>query len=248
MRPSIAALSMISLSLAFILSPNAIAADHSSDWHCITDHLEEAIRLNTERRDLYSSLTDGESEAISDALISSEEALLKNLKPTLPLLKTYWALGTPVLCRSFRPMSEAPQFSEIFSTPLPEGRVSFANPHTLIFRLGLSQVQKGKRGLIEEGRRQILSLDKADHYQCMTKHVLESIVFNAEVLEEGRVREEGLAEKLRLKSDWLEWISIGAQITTLYTASKVDRMAEAIHRQGIPIICNDVPPILHDLH
>ena len=49
-------------------------------------------------------------------------------------------------------------------------------------------------------------------------------------------------------TNWIYRLSIQSQLVSLITSSKIDRMAEGVHRRGIPILCNDVPLILKDLN
>lgn len=234
------------LTLAF--SSNQAFAEggknHPADWHCLTDHVEEALKLNEERKSLYSALSK-DSVPVSEALIAMEHQILLGLKPVMPILESYWDRGVPVLCKGFVPMAETPSFSETFATPLPAGDPQFASPYEIAYRLFAAQVKGGRDGLIEAGRKEILDLDKADHYQCLMKHMLESIVYAAEVIPE--IKQAGLDKGSNLPNAWISWISIQSQITMLTTASNIDKLAEKAHRQGLPIICNDVPVILKDL-
>ncbi len=235
---------LVFLFTSLLVLPKVYAESPRSDWHCITDHLAEAMALNEQRKALYSSLSNGNSEAVSDALIGAEQALYKSLGYARPLLQHYWSNEVPVLCKEFVPMNQAPAFSEIFSTPIPEGSVRYVNPKILYAKLQGLMLFRGRSALIQAGRDEIAKLDKPDHFQCMMKHVLESLVKAAEVADEinqisGR---KGLGS-----SYWLSDLSIQGQMALIPTASELDKKSEALHRQGIPIICNDVPQILNDL-
>ncbi|RYZ50425.1 MAG: hypothetical protein EOP07_22980, partial [Proteobacteria bacterium] len=130
----------LSLSLSCLASVGVAAEkqDHPEDWHCVTDHFSEALELNQERKPLYAMLSNGESEAISDALMTFEHQLTRNVAPTLPLARYYWRAGVPVLCREFVPIAESPAFADTFRAPLPEGKVKFANPMKLMMKLEAS--------------------------------------------------------------------------------------------------------------
>lgn len=241
---------LMPLSLSFsclAISGHAIADErdgHPAEWHCVTDHFSEALVLNQERKPLYSMLSNGESDAISDSLMAFEHQLTRNVAPTLPLARFYWKAGVPVLCKEFVPIAETPAFADSFATPLPEGKVKFANPMKLAMKLEASLMRGGNARLAEAGREEIRKLDKADHYQCLVKHFLESIVYAAEVADDV----DAVAREQSMPSTKMIYkISIQSQIASLMTVSKLDRQAEKVHRMGIPILCNDVPLILKDL-
>lgn len=218
--------------------------EHPEEWHCVMEHFQEAIQLNEERKAQYSALTAGASEDVSDALLDFERFLANSTAFSLPILRHYWAKRIPVLCKGFVPIAETPAFVPQFAQAMPAGKTEFVNPYALAWRLTWSYLVDGREGLIEKGRSEIGQLQKPDHQQCLVKHFLESIVYSAEVADEvnAEAKEAG-----SFGTHWISFLSIQSQIFYLIPSSRIDKMAEAVHDQGIPILCNDVPVILKDL-
>lgn len=220
--------------------PKAADYQRPSDWHCIDQHLQEAIDLNKARRPLYSALTQGKSEAISDELIQSEELTLKSIGGLLNLAVAWWVKDVPIVCKEYIPMSRSPAFSESFLSPLPSEKPNWIAPVSTMFALQWAYIFHGRKRLIEVAREEFHKLHLPDHYQCMSKHILESIIAAASAADEL----EALSQAKGAPDPW--WINIltvQSHILYVYIGAKVDRMSEELHQQGIPIICHDVPSI-----
>ncbi len=101
--------------LIFFLISNAQASET-----CFRDHLKEAIALNTQRKPLYSNLTNGQSEAISDKLISMENIAL--LYTHLPMgnfdkkLSEFKKYGVDATCEAFVSMASVTEFNSRFKS------------------------------------------------------------------------------------------------------------------------------------
>lgn len=218
-----------------------LKAAPGSSAHCLEEHLQEAIALNTLRQDLYGSLTGGASLVISEQLIESERSLLGLVKPMRPMLKYWWNRDILVTCLEFSAMANTPDFSPQFKTPPPTvSTVLWLDPLKVTMALQKQLLSGGLVGVEQMARAELETLALPDHFQCMSKHLLESIVKTAQV---GEHLAKASKDKKILSSYPISYSLVQGQILNLGKAREIDEATFEIHQKGIPIICNDVPPI-----
>ncbi len=212
-----------------------------SSVHCLEEHLQEAIALNSLRKDLYGNLTEGASLEISEQLIASEKSLLVLLQSMRPMLKYWWKRNILVTCLEFSPMAETPEFSPQFKVSPPAvSTVAWLDPLKVTIALQKKLMSDGLAGVENIARSELQALEYPDHFQCMSKHLLESIAKTAQV---GEQLGQASKDKKILSSIPISYSLIQGQILNLGAAREIDEATFAIHQKGIPIICNDVPPI-----
>lgn len=207
--------------------------------NCFRHHLREAIELNEARRPLYSRASYGESEAVTETLIGHERVGI--------LIGYYfdWRAqpwrdaGIPLLCDEFVPMAGTPEFS--IQSPVDDAE-KFEPLDGCDVRKELKEVYKaaGFEGVYHATRAKIASLESQPHYSCMTRHVLESVARAA--LLAPRHAEAARAQGLE-SPEKVSWLFIRLQLFSLADAVRLDEQAYPIQKQGIPILCGDVPPI-----
>src|SRR5271168_4453715 len=88
-----------------------------AEENCFRHHLQDAIVINEARRPLYSALTDGKSENISDRLIFFESVGLLPAANFDMRAASFQSVGIPILCDEFVSMDKVPGFSG--QEPLP---------------------------------------------------------------------------------------------------------------------------------
>ena len=206
---------------------------------CLSEHLSEAQKLNALRRPLYSDLTDGASERISDLLISEERKAYRIAVVTEIFLWRYHRNDIPILCEEFIPMSLAPDFlNDIPDEPIEEEYLQ-VDVESLVTRLNEAFEGSDFQNLGDQAVTELAAF-AGSSYNCMTKHVLESIA-----------RSSYLADKFIKASEiknltspkYLLWASLKSQIGSFRFIENVDIWSAPIQKQGIPIVCNDVPHI-----
>lgn len=199
---------------------------------CFTSHLDEAIVLNTERLPLYSKLTDGKSEVVSNTLIKYEKL---SKAPGMYLdfrAKKFQKKGIPILCEDFVPIKLVPGFKS-FEKPYPESAPQYP--------LDLERVVRDLRAAGDFETVASLAIDhietlsKFPTYFCMTRHVLESIARSARLAPGFVLKDAGV--------EGLAWKNIYLQFRGLSLSKRLDEMALPIQEMGVPILCNDVPLI-----
>lgn len=224
----------------------ALLISMTSRADCFRHHLEEAIALNKERTELYANLTAGGSRKISEALISMEKEMLFFNRYVMDYdrqSKPYEEQGIGVACDSYVPMSLTPPFRAQdprgpITGPDVDGR-SVVSRWSLILALA-----RGFDDFIVEGRRQLTEIQMQPRTNCLTAHFLESMIRIAALapLHEAQAREAGLPSPQSIH----RWM-IRGHIFYLGESLRIDELAKPFQKQGVPILCQDLPPIEYDL-
>jgi hypothetical protein len=206
---------------------------------CFTEHLERAIRLNHDRKPVYAELTHGKSKKISNLMIVGERLALFLAHRYDREARSFQSEGIPVLCKDFVSMDLVPEFS--YPAPHAESeRLPAFDVGALSHQIQTQYRRAGFPGVYEVTTAELEVLKSRPHEQCLVRHVLESIARTASL---GTDYQEQ-ADRLKVRSpERLSWKFIRSQLLFLHYAGFLDRLAHPLQRQGVPIICQDVPPI-----
>lgn len=202
-------------------------------------HLLDAIALNAERAPRYAALSGGASRAISRRLILAERALLPAARWFDRRAAPWRRAGIPMLEEIFVAMEGAPAFA-------PSGRPIIAStsgpPADAVRRRVLAGYRQGgfdgAAGALEI---EIASLAAEPGADCMARHLLES-AHRLTMLAPGYLRmadERGLASPR-----WLLALLLRLHLWGLGAASDLDARARPLQARGIPILAQDLPPIV----
>lgn len=218
-------------------SPDPGAADESGRG-CFETHVTEAIEINQQRKPLYAELTDEESVSISRGLILFEQTIVLPAR-LIDLRAARWQeAGLAIGCDEFVPISLTPEFRSHDDPPAgahdPRSGLALAAELKLAFALG---GYDRLRGELEE---ELAELAAQPAYDCLLRHFLESLLRGANLapIHVARAEELGLDSPNAISRDL-----ILLQIAGLPVATKLDADAAPIQAAGIPILCQDVPPI-----
>jgi hypothetical protein len=208
---------------------------------CLSEHIRDAIVLNKERKPLYMKLSNGKSKVVSDKLIWLERKLSMAVPFADAWAAPYQAAGIPVLCQEFISMSEAPKFQ----LRNPEGIDSLHNYHRpditgLKARLLELYTAKAYMRLAEYADKQIIDLDQNPRYNCMVKHILESIRRMAALTP---IHQQKSREKNKVSSEYLSRTVLRTHILLLNDFAELDELAAPLQADALPILCQDVPYI-----
>ena len=202
---------------------------------CLTRHLHDAIQVNSKRAPIYETMSQGESNSISEALISYEQdklwvSWLADLWPSL----RHGSMEP--LCLSLVDMSKTPEMSMV---PTAGFEIwTYDAPNVL-------QIQKDLLPLLEQNNffeiilesTQILEkLSTNKQSNCLVRHFLESIRRASGVVLSLGVNHFQVFDKTRILK-----LFIRHEIADLTKANQIDLMAVPLQARGIPIICQDVP-------
>lgn len=223
-------------------------AAEGARYHCFREHLSEAITLNRHRLRRYAHLSAGRSVPISLILMSTEVMALPIASVFDRRARPYHDAGVLVMQDLFVSMSLSPAFNEEFELP-PPPRSAYEKPDAsaLIGALRFAHKEGGFDGLRFCVADELNKLESAQHYHCMLRHLLESIgriAYFAPVHKKMSV-ERGLNYAGDVTNLHLGLLK--THLMTIRTGIHIDKMCVPLHAKGLPIVFQDVPPILHDI-
>lgn len=207
-------------------------------------HLREAIKINKERKPLYTQLTKGSSRKISNILILTEIL-------TLPIAiyidfraRKFNKAGIPIVYKDFVSMDKVPEFATNIH-PVNTPPTDF---HEMLIQQTKTELTKQcKSGNFEEvckiADNTLMKINENKSYFGMLRHLLESILRIAS-LAPGYIKQ---SEELKIKSTKkLSLLMLRIHIFALSFAVDLDKLAVPIQTQGISILLQDVPKIERD--
>jgi hypothetical protein len=226
--------------IVFLLFSISLSVFAQPSKDCATIHLHDAIKLNKKRKPLYAELTDGKSKKISNKLINLEWISIALMTPLDKLSRKYQKKGIPILCEDFIDMELTPEFSSEPKVPgYTYSSVPKVNVKSIKKKLKAS-LKVGLNEFIHDLETELHKLESYPHYNCLTRHLFESLIRSAHLVRPYReaAKREGLKDPKRLlyKNLKLQMFSLGF----FYT---LDRKAAGVQEEGVPILCQDVPPI-----
>lgn len=201
-------------------------------------HVREAIELNRLRAPLYADASAGVSLRISQRLIRRERLLLPVARWFDRRARRYHDAGIPLMEELFVPMAGAPAFV----ARAPTVSASLAPPDPRRLRRALrSAVRAG--GLVAAARgieAELQTLAADPGCWCMLRHLLESAHRVASLAgpHTDRALRSGLPSPL-----WIHRLLFHLHLAALGSATDLDSLALPLQREGIPILCRDLPPI-----
>lgn len=208
---------------------------------CLAQHIHEAMELNKKRAPVYESLSEGQSQIVSKKLIWMEQKL-SLVAPFADLWAApYRRAGIPILCADFVDMSEVPAF-KAFNPEGAESLDNFHAPDVVKLKRDLLNLYKAKAhgDLALYADAQIRELDKNPRYNCMVKHILESIRRIAALAP----RYEQMAQqKNKFSPLSLSRMVLRSHILLLDESAQIDFHAAPLQADALPIVCQDVPHI-----
>jgi hypothetical protein len=208
----------------------------------LTIHLKEAIEINQRRAPLYSKLTEGQSNRISNALLQSEKLSLATSIP-MDLTASYWQKrNIPVLVHEFIPMSKTPEFQEQFENDVGISPNFPKFPVEKLLSDLLSLLKKDDYSSVSSLTKNVLEdLSETPKHLCMIRHLIESIHRGSNLLpiHLAKSTEKNIFFSPKKLCHYLLW----AQTVALKPCIRIDRWAHPIQKMGVPIIYQDVPYI-----
>jgi hypothetical protein len=202
-------------------------------------HLREALELNRKRAPLYAALTGGESQPISRSLIRMEWMLIPVARWYDRRARPYHEGGVPLLEDVFVSMSETPDFAE-FREPQPRQPAIRLDGPAIGRGVRRAFVELGFAGAAARLEEELRCLEEEPSFHCMTRHLLESTLRISLLapLHARAATARGLPSPIAL---FRQLIRI--HLWGIPSAVRLDRRAAPIQQRGVPILCQDVPPI-----
>ncbi len=215
---------------------------------CLDEHMESAIELNLERQAIYSRLSNGMSDVISEKIIDSEVKALQLAKLLMSLTVSHRLQGIPIGCMDFISMASTPKMSEqMIPSSVPVNDIQWFNfeeykPRWEKMVRDLDWIYDSQKWsqLQTELSEQIKQLSEVPEYQCMTRHMLQVTLRSVSLVPYYDELQQG---NLALYTMTIQSIVILSQIELLPFANEIDRLSAPLQKKGIPIVCQDVPSI-----
>jgi len=207
---------------------------------CMEIHLREAAHLNRERMPLYSALSGGRSRGISRRLIWTERLAIPVAWYVDWRARNFLRAGIRLTCDDFVPMAHTPAFRERIADPPPLSAFTPSNPRRIRRAIDGAHRSGGFPAAAIAIEREIGQLQTTPAFNCMMRHLLESAlrISNQASVYDAQARERGLRSP-----GGVSRLMLNLHLSTLGEAAKLDRRAAPLQAEGIPIICQDVPPI-----
>jgi hypothetical protein len=207
---------------------------------CMEIHLREAAHLNRERMQRYSALTGGRSRGISRRLIWTERLAVPVAWYVDWRARNFLRAGIRVTCDDFVPMAHTPAFRERIPDPPPLSAFVPSDPRRIRRTIDGAYRSGGFPAASTAIEREIEQLQPTPAFHCMMRHLLESAlrISNQAPIYEAQARERDLRSP-----GGVSRLMLNLHLSTLGEAAKLDRRAAPLQAEGIPIICQDVPPI-----
>lgn len=219
-----------------------IEAGAAPERRCMERHLREAAALNKQRMPRYDSLTDGRSRGISRRLIWTERLGIVAAWYVDWRARPFQRAGIRIVCDDFVPMAHTPAF---------QPRAAGARPPLAGFvRADAPGIRREVERALDQGGfraasavlgREIEALAATPAYHCMLRHLLESALRISS--QAPRYAAEARARGLAHSPENLSRALLDLHMLALGDAAKLDARAAPMQAEGIPILCQDVPPI-----
>ena len=212
----------------------------ASDYHCASDHINDAIEINREHRSLYKKGNENEAVKVINRLIFIE----KIMHPfSISLDRSAEKLidnGLAMWCEDFVSMDSLPEFQLKGPIPtkafIPFDKVKLKQIRKKIRSFEMSQASKLYLEIVALIENELN--DK--NYNCVTRHFLESA---ARSLSLAMVRNEFIS--VENKSDFLKATKkmMKQMSLALWIAPSLDQKAAKLQSRGVPVLCQEMPHI-----
>lgn len=202
-----------------------------------TDHIKEAIVINSNRLPIYSKLTNGKSEKVSRSLILMEKMLLPIAKIIDMRTRQYLRNGIPLMKDEIVPMELPPFTSSIANVQRTDQSV---NIKEFIYDIHRALNKSDFEEIVRLSNLQLDELEQSPNGYCLIRHFIESIRRSAALAPKqiDLADIKGLQSPIPIIKQFIYLHLIG-----LGWGKSIDEMAKEIQNEGIPIICQDIPYI-----
>ena len=209
---------------------------------CFSDHIKQSIKINQRSSKIYAQLTNGASHGIFKKLIAGEKASLKIASTIDKKATSYHEKDIDLFCQEFVDMHPSEigliKNHSINEEPLKLGSFSF-----------FSQINKAIKTRDEMKIRQrtleaLKELNQSPKYHCFARHIIESIYRFAFYMP---IRKKQSLEKGMKDPTNLMIKVIKLQLLALPFAHHIDKQSAPIQKDGVPILCQELPNLINDI-
>lgn len=233
----------ICLGLSLALINSALSSEtHESDMDfCISKHIKSAIKVNKVRKKKYAALTNGKTRKLSNQLITGEKLSLISAKFFDKWALKYQRNEIPIMCKDLIKMDSIPEFRGFSSLPpLKFSEIYHPNLKSIVSKLKKYNRNYDRHNMHLLLQEELTKLANHPEYYCTLRHFLESI--HRTVVLSAEYHDLAIARKLKSPKKGLKRY-LTSQIITLKLLAALDRKAATFQEDGLPIFCQDLPPI-----
>lgn len=213
---------------------------------CYRQHLAHAIALNQARLPIYSLLTQGKSEAISNRLIFWERTAIPVAWTFQWRASRFWDLGIPIGCLDFVPIElDLEKVLQVGPDLNPEQNLIPINHREVQSEIRKKLANRRWKEVSELAHLEIKNLAPSPNLHCLYRHVMESIARVAHLAPQyaQTARKKNLTSRQIRRLDNLSAELVQQHLFTLSTSIEIDRLAAPLQNKGVAIICQDVPTV-----
>ena len=210
---------------------------------CLSQHLAEAMAINQARQPLYGRLSLGASVGVSDLLILSESLALPAARVMERWARPLVRAGVDIFCDVVVSMDGTPSFPQSIDKP-SEKEIRAFNSWSgagTWWILMAHALLGNDSSLLETLEMQMKRLESSNRFYCMQRHLLESVARAVTLAPEHR--RESKRQGHSLLGHFLVRFNLVNQVMLIPFGLWLDHKAFEVQKEGIPIICADVPAI-----
>ena len=220
---------------------NEIKWPQYKEGHFFEMHIRESIAVNKARKPIYSKLTNGQSEKLSNTFLRNQHLSLPIAQFTDYLAKRYQKQGIPIIQLDMVSMHTLGEFKQAFEdSPMPLSAFSPLDVMAIRKELRNAYRSDGFKAVAKTAEDKIKAISAIKTYHAMTRHMLESIVRMANL---GDIYIKMAEEKKVRSPRKLSRFLLTLHMNALIGCKTLDKLAAPFQAEGIPIIHQDVPTI-----
>lgn len=220
---------------------NEIKWPTDMDGHFFEMHIRESICVNKARKPLYSKLTNGKSEKLSNTFLRNQHFSLPIARFTDYLGKRYQKLGIPILELDLVSMHNIDKFKESSDQePMPISAYTPIDVMQIRQELRKAYKDGGFEAVSTTAQNKIDDIAPIKTYHSMTKHMLESIVRMSNL---GDIYIQMALDRGIKSPRKLSRFMLTLHMNAMIGCKTLDKLAAPFQADGIPIINQDVPAI-----
>lgn len=238
------------MKLTFLLlffSTQAFAQTMIGQERCFHTHIKEAIEINEVRKERYRDLYGNGPAKVMNRLIRFEKLILISARWYDLRAKKYLREGIPVICHDLVPMELTPEFSAQRVEPVKKLKDFNFEKLKKELRKNLERGNPNLKKADELLSNALHELEEEPRTWCLTRHFLESMLRGVRLIPRYQKHFEilGGEEKtgITIQPSRLSLGFLRTHIIGFGEMERIDRDAFEWQRHGIPLLCQDVPPI-----
>lgn len=210
---------------------------------CLSQHLAEAIAINRLRQPQYGRQSMGASVGVSDWLILSESIAIPFARVLERWARPLVRAGVDIFCDVVVSMALTPSFKLTQAKPTPKNSELFdpwLGSGSWLMMMWYGVIGSDQK-LLQRLDEQLQQVSDLPQFHCMQRHLLESLARALTYAPTHRSHSQEVGHGIL--GQFLVRVNIVNQLALLPFGFYLDYLAFPVQREGVPLICQDVPHI-----